>query len=162
MNFTFKRILLSFVLGFTIAIITTEVGYYFFKRENREPTVVEIVIPSGTAEKIREGEAPPDIPDSMTFVVGDILKVVNQDNEDHTLGPLWIPAGASASLSLDSEQNLAFECSFQPTKYFGLNVQQPVTWGTRLAGILFAGLPLSFVIAVYSGLIGEKKENKTE
>ncbi len=63
----------------------------------------------------------------MTFVVGDTLVVVNQDSVDHQLGPLWIPPGTSASLNLDTEQNYAFQCSFQPTKVFGLDVHEPVT-----------------------------------
>jgi hypothetical protein len=60
------------------------------------------------------------LPENMTFVVGDRLVVRNEDAVDHKLGPLWIPANSSAQLSLDQEENLAYECSFQPGKYFGL------------------------------------------
>ena len=129
MNFSLKRILFSFVLGFALAAITTETAYFFLKRENRPPEVVEIHIPAGTAEKIRQGNGGQlGIPDEMTFVVGDTIKVINDDSENHILGPLWIPAGSSASLKLESEQHLAYECTFQPDNYFGLNVQEPVTW----------------------------------
>lgn len=161
MNFTLNRILISFALGFVLAALTTELAYFFLKKENRAPTVVEILIPSGTAEKIRQGQGGQlGIPDDMQFVVGDTIKVINEDSENHILGPLWIPTGSSASLTLEAEQHLVYECTFQPDNYFGLTVQEPVTWRTRVYGIFFAGFPLSMIFAVYSGLIpsGKKKE----
>jgi hypothetical protein len=94
----------------------------------------------------------------MLFVVGDVLVVKNEDKVDHKLGPLWIPAGASAQLALGDVQSLAFECSFQPNNYFGLDVHDPLTISTRLFGILFAGVPMSVLIALYTFVIPEKKK----
>jgi len=159
---TIKRIVISMLLGILLAAITTEVAYQVLKRENREPRPIELVIPAGTAEGIANGEVPPSIPEDMNFVVGDTLVVVNQDDVDHQLGPLWIPAGTSASLNLDTEQNYILECSFQPTKAFGIDVLQPVTLGTRITGILFAGFPLGALFAVYSILIGKESKKKTK
>lgn len=158
MNFTFKRIALSFLLGLTLAAITTELAYFFLKKENREPGIVELVIQAGTGESLRAGETPLDIPRDMRFVVGDTLTVINQDNENHQLGPLWIPANSSASLKLETEENLVVECSFQTGSYMGITVQEPVTWRTRVSGIFFAGFPLGMMFAVYSGLIGTQKK----
>ena len=157
---TIKRIIIAMLLGILLAAVTTEVSYQVLKRENREPRRVELVIPAGAAASIANGETPPGIPEDMTFVVGDTFVVVNQDEVDHQLGPLWIPPGTSASLNLDTEENYAYECSFQATKIFGLDVREPVTLGTRLTGILFAGLPLGALFAVYSVLLtpGKKKE----
>jgi hypothetical protein len=74
---------------------------------------------------------------------------------------LWIPAGTSASLNLDTEQNYILDCSFQPGKVLGIDVLQPVTLGTRLTGILFAGFPLGALFAVYSILLApDKKKEK--
>jgi hypothetical protein len=156
-----KRIAISMLLGIILAAITTEVSYQVLKRENREPTRVELVIPAGTADKIANGETPPGIPEDMTFVVGDMFVVVNQDEIDHQLGPLWIPPGTSASLNLDTEENYVLDCSFQSTSIFGLDVRQPVTLGTRLTGMMFAGLPLGALFAVYSILLmSDKKKEK--
>ena len=156
-----KRIIISMLLGIILAAITTEISYQVLKRENREPRRVELVIPAGTAESVADGNVPPSIPVDMNFVVGDTLVVVNQDEVDHQLGPLWIPPGTSASLNLDTEQNFILECSFQPTSIFGLDVHQPVTLGTRLSGILFAGFPLGALFAVYSVLLTfDKKKEK--
>ncbi len=160
MNPALKRIALSFLLGLLLAAITTELAYFFLKKENREPMVIELIIPAGTAELIRAGEAAPEIPVEMRFVVGDTLKVINQDLESHQLGPLWVPAESSASLKLEMVENMIYECSFQPGKYLGVNVEEPVTWRTRISGIFFAGFPLGMMFAVYSGLIGDNKKKK--
>jgi hypothetical protein len=153
-----KRITISVLLGVLLAGITTEVAYQFLKRENREPQRMELIIPPGTSEQVAAGEAPPAIPATMNFVVGDTLVVINQDAVDHQLGTLWIPAGNSASMKLETEQNYALECSFQPMKYQGVDVHSPVTIGTRLQGIFFAGFPLGALFAVYSILLFPKKK----
>ncbi|MFL7867354.1 MAG: hypothetical protein AB8I58_00930 [Anaerolineales bacterium] len=155
-----KRVVISMLLGVLLAAVTTEVAYQVLKRENRAPQRIELVIPAGTAENIADGEAPPSIPEDMNFVVGDTLVVVNQDSVDHQLGPLWIPAGTSASMNLDTEQKYVLQCSFAPTKFLGIDVLQPVTLATRLTGILFAGFPLGALFAVYSVLFvpGKKRE----
>lgn len=160
MNFTFKRILASFLLGVVIAGITSEVAYRLLKRENREPNQIQLAIPAGTAKLVSEGSAPPEIPNDLNLVVGDVLVVVNQDDVDHQLGPLWIPAGASASMDLSAEESYRLDCSFQPGKIQGIEVKQPVTWSTRLTGMLFAGFPLGALFAIYSGLIPSKKKKE--
>ncbi|GAB1469707.1 hypothetical protein MASR2M66_05840 [Chloroflexota bacterium] len=162
MNFTPKRIVFSFLLGLTIAAIMTEASYFFLKKENREPSIIELVIPAGTSELLRAGETPLDIPRDMRFVVGDTLTVINQDGESHQLGPLWIPANSSASLKLETEENLVVECSFQTGSYMGITVQEPVTWRTRMSGIFFAGFPLGMIFAVYSGLVGVQKKKEEQ
>jgi len=155
-----KRIGISILLGILLGAVTMEIAYQLLKRENREPQRVELVIPAGTAEKVANGETPPGIPEDMTFVVGDTFVVVNQDSVDHQLGPLWIPAGTSASLPLNTEENYVLECSFQSTSIFGLDVLQPVTLGTRITGMLFAGFPLGALFAVYSVLLTNDKKEK--
>lgn len=158
MNFNPTRIIFAFALGVAFGALMTELAYLSLKKENREPTLIELVIPAGTAELIRQGGIPLEIPRDMRFVVGDTLKVINQDNENHQLGPLYIPAQSSASLKLDAEENMVFECSFQVGNYLGITVQEPVTWRTRISGYFFSGFPLGMIFAVYSGLIVSKKK----
>ena len=154
-----RRVVISLFLGILIAGITTELSYQVLKRENREPQRIELVIPAGTAEKVAAGEAPPSIPANMSFVVGDKLVVVNQDNVDHQLGALWIPPGTSASMDLKTEESFTFECSFQPSKYLGVDVHPAVTLSTRLSGIFFAGLPMGIMLALYSVVLSPKKKS---
>ncbi|WKZ34547.1 MAG: hypothetical protein QY332_13080 [Anaerolineales bacterium] len=154
-----KRILNSLLIGLAIGILINEFTFLFLRETARPPQVIELVIPAGTAEGIARGEAPPSIPASMTFVVGDTLLVRNNDSADHELGPLWIPAGSSASLPLDAVQSYAYSCSFQPGNYFGLDVREPLTAGTRLYGILYSGIPLGGLIALYSLIMPAKKKH---
>lgn len=157
-NFFIKRILLSLALGLLIGVMVSEVPFLFLRETARTPREIVLTIPAGTSGKIARGEQPPSIPENMTFVVGDRLVVTNEDVVDHKLGPLWIPANSSAQLSLDQEENLAYECSFQPGKYFGLDVREPLTPRTRLYGIFYVALPMAILIALYSLVVPPKKK----
>jgi len=159
-NVVIKRILFSILLGLLIGVMVSEVPFLFLRETARAPREIVLIIPAGTSDQIARGEQPPSIPENMTFVVGDTLVVKNEDVADHKLGPLWIPADSSARLSLDQEENLAYECSFQPQKYFGLEVREPLTPKTRLFGIVYVALPMAILILLYSlVLTPRKKEN---
>jgi hypothetical protein len=156
-----KRVIYSMLVGLLIGAAINEFSFLFLRDTARPPRSIELVIPQGTSERVARGEAPPSIPDSMTFVVGDVLVVINEDVVDHQLGPLWIPSGTSASLALNEVISYSYECSFQPGNYFGLDVHEPLTTATRIYGILYAGLPLGVLIAIYS-LIMPSKEKKAK
>ncbi len=157
-----KRIIFSLIIGFVLGALINEVTFLSLRETARAPQVIELIIPAGTAESIARGETPPSIPNSMVFVVGDTLLVRNNDIVDHELGPLWIPAGTSASLPLNAVQSFAYGCSFQPDNYFGLDVREPLTLSTRLYGILFSGLPLGVLIALYTLVMPAKKKNNAQ
>ena len=157
-TFVVKRTLLSILLGLLIGVVVSEIPFLFLRETARPPREIALTIPAGTSVQVARGEQPPSIPENMTFVVGDTLVVRNEDSVDHKLGPLWIPANSSAHLSLDQEENLAYECSFQPGNYFGLDVRQPLTPRTRLYGIFYVALPMIILIALYSFVLGPKKK----
>ena len=145
-----NRIAIGMLAGVVAGSIISEATFHFLRgAEARAPQAVEITIPRGTAQKVQSGEAEPSLPRSMTFVLGDTLVVNNHDVAPHQLGPLFIPPGSSASLRLDSVQTYAASCSFQPGRYFGLDVQAPLTWQTRFIGILQAGIPLGLLLVLY-------------
>ena len=153
-----QRGLISILLGILIAIGINEFSFIFLKSEaGRGPQRVELLIPAGTSEKVARGESNPALPDKMIFVVGDTLVVKNEDVVAHRLGPLFIPAGVSASLALSDSNNQAFTCSFNPSQYLGLDVREAVDFGTRLYGILISGIPLGFLLALYSILVWPMK-----
>ncbi len=157
-NFVIKRILFSIVLGLFLGVLISEVPFLFLRDTARMPREIVLTIPAGTADQVARGEQPPSIPQNMTFVVGDKLVVKNNDSVDHKLGPFWIPAYSSAQLSLDQEESLAYECTFQPGNYFGLDVREPLTPGTRIYGIIYVAFPMAILIALYSFLIPPKKK----
>ncbi len=152
-----RRALIAVALGLVIGAAISETTFVFLRETARPPREIVLVIPDGSAERVARGEQPPDIPSSLSFVAGDTLVVRNEDSVDHQLGPLWIPAGASARLELASVSNYAYACSFQPGKYIGLTVHEPLTWLTRLKGIVFTGLPLGVLMALYSLILAPRK-----
>lgn len=161
-NQTVKRIVYSLLLGLLLGVAIAEIPFMFLRETARPPKQITLVIPKGTAAEVAKGEQPPTIPESMVFVVGDTLLVKNEDVVEHKLGPLFIPANSSAQLSLDQEGGLAYECSFQPQKYFGIDVQEPLTITTRIIGIALVGVPLGILIALYMAIPpSKKKENVT-
>ena len=145
-----KRILLCLAIGLAISAALSEISFRFLREVNRDPQVIELLIPAGTADMVARGEQPPSIPEDMIFLVGDELVVKNEDSVSHELGPLFIPSGTSASLHFDTPEGYSYSCSFQPDKSLGLDVREPVTPYTRFTGILFGGLPLGGLIALYS------------
>ena len=153
-----KRLGVSLLLGLFIGVAVSEIPFIFLRETARPPKEIVLTIPKGTAEQVARGEKPPAIPENMIFVAGDMLVVKNEDVVDHKLGPLWIPANSSAQLSLSQVESLAYECSFQPGKYLGLDVREALTTGTRLYGILFAGIPMAILIAIYSFVVPAKKD----
>lgn len=160
MNILIKRLVISLLIGLLIGAAISEITFVFLRETARPPQEIVLVIPRGTAEQVARGEQPPTIPTDMIFVVGDVLVVKNEDVVDHTLGPLWIPSNTSARLALGQAENLAYECSFQPGNYFGLDVRDALTLGTRIYGILYAGLPMGVLIALYSFILPvREKEN---
>lgn len=153
-----KRFFISMLIGVAVGAALSEISFFFLKETARPPQAIYLTIPAGTAERVARGEQPPSIPESMIFVVGDLLIIRNDDVVDHQLGPLWIPAGAVAHLMMTTEEKLTYACSFQPSNNLGLDVREPLTPATRLYGILFAGLPLGVLIAIYSLIIPSKKK----
>jgi hypothetical protein len=148
------RIALSLLIGLLLAWGMSELAFFILKdRSDHVPQRIELVIPAGTAERVAKGEAPPSIPSDMVFVIGDTLVVRNEDSVDHQLGPVWVPPGASASLSLDRAQKFSYACTFQPSRYLGLDVRPRVTNATRLQAILLAGPPMAALLAIYSLVI---------
>ena len=157
-NFVIKRILFSIALALLIGVLISEVPFIFLRETARAPREIVLTIPMGTAEQVARGEQPPSIPENMNFVVGDRLVVKNEDSVDHKLGPLWIPANSSAQLSLDQEESFAYECTFQPGQYFGLDVREPLTPSTRIYGIVYVALPMAILILLYSFIFTPKKK----
>jgi hypothetical protein len=136
----------------TAAVFLFNEAMHLIQREtkDRPPQTIQLVIPAGTAERLAEGNQDSGLPDEMTFVVGDVLEVINQDSADHQLGPVWVPAGSSASMVMGQSDRLAYTCSFQADNYFGVDVVKPTTWNTRLIALGLAAPTMTALVFIYS------------
>jgi hypothetical protein len=118
-----------------------------------EPRRVEIVIPNGTAQKIASGQSEPSIPNQLTLTEGDILVIKNEDLVSHQLGPVWVPPQSSGVMQLGGANDYAYTCSFQPSQYEGINVQQRLTTWMRFQGMIAIAMPSSAMLVLYSFLV---------
>lgn len=154
------RMLLFMVIGVIAAALISEISFRLQGNTiSRDPQTITLVIPAGTSEKVAQGQSV--LPAGMIFMVGDTLLVKNQDSVTQSLGPLVIPPDSSASMKLDQVGNLSYTCSFQPTKYYGIDVQQGLSISMRLEAAILAGLPLGMLLGLYSLLVKPPKSRTT-
>jgi hypothetical protein len=146
------RGLLAMGLGILSSAVISEISFRLQDvNTSRGPQTVLLVIPAGAAQRVAKGQSV--LPKNQSFVVGDTHSIRNEDTVTHTLGPMVIPSGTTASLKLDQPENLAYTCSFQPNNYQGLDVREALTFSTRTSGWLIAGIPLGFLFTLYSLLV---------
>ncbi len=157
-----RRAAIAALIGLALGVLIAEVPFLFLQETARPPKEVVLTIPRGTSEMVARGVQPPTIPAHLKFVVGDTLTVKNEDSVDHKMGPLWIPANASASLSLDRKESLAFECSFQTNNTIGLDVYESLTLSTRIIGMTSAGLPMAILFGLYALVMPTKKSKNAD
>ncbi len=149
-----KRLVVVLLLSVAIAFLINE-GSYLLQRDqtDRAPRTIELVIPAGTAERVDRGEPAPGIPEKMSFVVGDVLEVRNEDTVAHQLGPVWVPPGSTGQLVLKDANRYSYTCSFSPDRYLGLDVRQGTGLATRLTGLMISAPTLAAFLFIYSLLV---------
>lgn len=141
------RLLISFLIAFVFGYLVSEVSFWILtKNTERDVETFEISIPEGTSMRVEKGFLIPSIPESMVFFEGDKIIVKNEDLVSHQLGPIWVPAGSTGTLTLEKPQTYSLSCTFQPSKVMGLEVRPRLTNNIRFQGILAIGLP--------SGILG--------
>jgi len=146
-----RRFLLVLALSFGFVWLLGEVAHQINRESyDRPPEEISLVIPSGTAARVALGEEVLSLPEEMVFLVGDVLTVQNEDTVSHELGPLFIPAGTSASLLMDDANRLDYSCSFRPSKYLGMNIRQGTTTNIRLIALSYVAPATATILFVYS------------
>jgi hypothetical protein len=145
------RLLIVSAISLVFALAFNEITFFLQKGPaDRSPQTIQLVIPAGTAEMVKAGQDEPTIPNEMTFVVGDVLEVKNEDVVSHQLGPVWVPPGATGKLVMNKEDHEAYDCSFTTHKYLGLDVTAATTFGTRLAALLLTAPTIAVLLFLYS------------
>lgn len=161
LDFLFRS-LAGIAIGVIFAIIVSESSFLLLTNKQsaeREPEMIELIIPYGTSEQVKSGVYNRSLPTDMTFVQGDVLIVKNEDVVTHQLGPVLVPAKASGVLELNQANSYSYSCSFQPTNSMGITVLPRLDSSSRVQGILAIGLPTGMMLALYSYLIPANKVN---
>lgn len=146
-----RRFIIILVASVALVWIGSEIAFSVLKSDlDRPPEIIPLTIPYGTAARVAAGVEEPSIPAELTFVVGDTLIVYNDDIVPHELGPLFIPAGASASLMLEDENVFEYTCSFRPSQYLGLAVYEGTTLDIRLIALTYVSPATAIIVFLYS------------
>ncbi len=146
-----KRFGLVFAVSLVLVLAIAEIAHAFQREDfDRPAEIVSLTIPAGTAQKVAAGQEEPSIPSELSFVVGDTLLVYNDDRVDHELGPLFIPAGSSASLVMSDANQFEFSCSFRPSQFLGLTVQEATTLNIRLVALAYVTPATAIFFFLYS------------
>lgn len=144
------RLLVSIGIALLLGVIVSEGSFYLQRTQmDRMPDQFDLVVPAGTADRIKAGLPVPSLPDNMTFVEGDVILVKNEDAVSHQLGPIWVPAGATGKLTLEKPNSYTLTCSFQPSQRLGLEVRPRVTGAIRFQGLLAVAAPTSVLVMLY-------------
>lgn len=146
-----RRFILVLIGSVLVVWIGSEIAFNVLKSDlDRPPEIVVLTIPNGTAVRVAAGFEEPSIPAELNFVVGDTLTVYNDDTVAHELGPLFIPAGSSASILMDDENVFEYTCSFRPSQYLGLTVYEGTTMDIRLIALTYVSPATAIIVFLYS------------
>ncbi len=158
-----RRFIVVLIGSVIVVWIGSEIAFSVLKSElDRPPEILTLTIPEGTAIRVGAGYNEPSIPDELSFVVGDTLVVYNDDSVDHELGPLYIPAGSSASLVLEDAKVFEYTCSFRPSQYLGLAVYEGTTLNVRLIALSYVSPATAIIVFLYSLALFPLKRKEEE
>lgn len=82
----------------------------------------DYVIPLGTADRIAAGEPVEIVPAELVVEVGDAIRIVNDDDEDHVVGVFFVASGETLTQRFTSVTVLEGTCSVHPSGNFVLRV----------------------------------------
>lgn len=82
----------------------------------------DYLIPPGTAGRIEAGETVEIVPAELVVRVGEAIRIVNDDSEDHVVGVFFVAAGETLTQRFNSQGVLEGECSVHPSGAFTLRV----------------------------------------
>ena len=82
----------------------------------------EFVIPAGSGARIDAGEQLEIIPAELEVVVGESIRIVNEDDRGHVVGIFYVGAGETLIQSFTSAGELSGDCSVHPSGRFTLRV----------------------------------------
>ncbi len=93
-----------------------------------DPTAMEAdyeyVIPLGTGARFDAGEAVEILPGEMVVQVGEVMRIVNEDDRNHLIGPFFVGAGETLTQRFASAGEFTGLCTVHPSGEFVLTVTE--------------------------------------
>lgn len=95
---------------------------------DEDPTAIEadyeFIIPFGAGARFDAGEAVEVLPGEMTVRVGEVMRIINQDNREHLIGPFFVGAGEVLVQRFASPGEFTGLCTVHPSGEFVLTVEE--------------------------------------
>jgi plastocyanin len=82
------------------------------------------VIPEGTADRLEAGELVEIIPAQLDVKVGEVIRVVNEDDEGHFVGIFYVGAGETVTQRFASPGEYVGQCSVHPSGQLTLTISE--------------------------------------
>lgn len=83
----------------------------------------EYLIPAGTGARLDAGERIEIIPAELEVRVGEVIRIVNDDDRGHVIGAFYVGAGETLSQRFSTPGTLQGDCSVHPSGSFTLTVR---------------------------------------
>lgn len=80
-------------------------------------------IPAGTGARLDAGEKVEIVPAELVVHVGESIRIVNQDDRDHTVGAFFVAAGETLKQRFNRVGELQGECTVHPSGRFTVRVE---------------------------------------
>jgi plastocyanin len=88
-----------------------------------ESATYEYVIPAGAGEALDAGTPLEILPAKLEVRVGESIRIVNEDNRGHSVGPFFVGANETLSQRFTSPGEFAGICTVHPSGEFALIVR---------------------------------------
>ncbi len=82
----------------------------------------EYVIPLGTGDRFDAGEVVDILPAAIDAEVGEVIRIINQDDRDHLIGPFFVGANETLTQQFANPGEFSGLCTVHPSGQFALNV----------------------------------------
>lgn len=82
----------------------------------------EYVIPAGAGEALDRGEPLEILPGSLEVQVGEVIRIVNEDDRGHLVGPFFVGANETLTQRFTSPGEFIGECTVHPSGQLVLTV----------------------------------------
>lgn len=92
--------------------------------EAGEPATYEYVIPAGAGEALDAGEPLEILPAELEATVGETIRIVNEDDRGHNVGPFFVGAGETLSQRFSSPGEFVGVCTVHPSGELVLIVRE--------------------------------------
>jgi hypothetical protein len=89
-----------------------------------QPATYEYVIPPGAGEALDAGEPLEILPAELEVTVGETIRIVNQDDRGHNVGPFFVGAEETLSQRFSSPGEFVGVCTVHPSGELVLVVRE--------------------------------------